>query len=97
MARMVGRRAPCHAPVFVLAHYPRDRIEMRGGTTFLFVTEGFGVALDRAKAAAGPDPGFAPVGVTHSPYPTRIQPRRPLTATFKIQNAPAPPGPGPRR
>jgi dihydrofolate reductase len=48
-----GDEPPYHAPVFVLTHYPHDPIEMEGGTTFHFVTDGFGVALDRARAAAG--------------------------------------------
>jgi dihydrofolate reductase len=43
---------PYHAPVFVLTHYPRDPIEMKGGTTFHFVTDGFGAAFAQAQAAA---------------------------------------------
>jgi dihydrofolate reductase len=39
--------------VFVLTHHPHDPIEMEGGTTFHFVTEGFDVAYERAQAAAG--------------------------------------------
>jgi dihydrofolate reductase len=39
--------------VFVLTHYPHEPIEMEGGTTFHFVTEGFDAAFERAKAAAG--------------------------------------------
>lgn len=48
-----GEEPPYHAPVFVLTHYPHDPIEMVGGTTFYFVTEGFGAAFERAKAVAG--------------------------------------------
>jgi dihydrofolate reductase len=48
-----GDEPPYHAPVFVLTHYPHDPIEMAGGTTFYFVTDGFAAALDRAKRAAG--------------------------------------------
>jgi len=48
-----GADPPYHAPVFVLTHHPRDSIEMEGGTTFHFVTEGIHVALDRAREAAG--------------------------------------------
>jgi len=48
-----GEEPPYHAPVFVLTHYPHDPIEMDGGTTFHFVTEGFDAALERATAAAG--------------------------------------------
>jgi dihydrofolate reductase len=48
-----GPNPPYHAPVFVLTHYERPPLEMAGGTTFNFVTEGPAVALERAKAAAG--------------------------------------------
>jgi dihydrofolate reductase len=48
-----GANPPYHAPTFVLTHHPRDPIEMEGGTTFIFVTEGIEVALERARAAAG--------------------------------------------
>ena len=48
-----GSEPPYHAPVFVLTHYPHDPIEMEGGTTFYFVTEGFEAAFERAKAVAG--------------------------------------------
>ncbi len=48
-----GPEPPYHAPVFVLTHYPHDPIEMEGGTTFSFVTEGFETAHARAKQVAG--------------------------------------------
>ncbi len=48
-----GDEPPYHAPVFVLTHYAHDPIEMEGGTTFYFVTDGFEAALERAQAAAG--------------------------------------------
>jgi len=48
-----GPNPPYHVPVFVLTHHPRASIEMEGGTTFHFVTDGIGAALDRAIAAAG--------------------------------------------
>jgi dihydrofolate reductase len=48
-----GPNPPFHAPVFVLTHYPRDPIEMEGGTTFHFVTDGIGAAVEQARAAAG--------------------------------------------
>jgi dihydrofolate reductase len=47
-----GDDPPYHSPVFVLTHYPHEPIEMDGGTTFHFVTQGFEAALDQAKAAA---------------------------------------------
>jgi len=49
-----GEEPPYHCPVFVLTHYPADPIEMKGGTTFHFVT-GFNEAMDRAFEAAGDD------------------------------------------
>jgi dihydrofolate reductase len=48
-----GDEPPYHAPVFVLTHYPHDPIEMAGGTTFHFVTDGIETALDQAREAAG--------------------------------------------
>ncbi|WP_125611705.1 dihydrofolate reductase family protein [Specibacter cremeus] len=48
-----GPNPPYHAPVFVLAHRPRDTVAMDGGTTFEFVTDGIDSALARARAAAG--------------------------------------------
>jgi dihydrofolate reductase len=48
-----GEEPPYHAPVFVLTHYAREPIEMEGGTTFFFVTDGFDSALKQASAIAG--------------------------------------------
>jgi dihydrofolate reductase len=48
-----GDEPPYHVPVFVLTHHPRKPIEMAGGTTFHFVTEGIEEALKRARQAAG--------------------------------------------
>ena len=48
-----GDEPPYHAPVFVLTHYPHDPIEMAGGTTFHFVTDGFDSAYAQARAVAG--------------------------------------------
>jgi dihydrofolate reductase len=48
-----GEDPPYHTPVFVLTHHAREPLEMEGGTTFHFVTEGVDVALERARAAAG--------------------------------------------
>jgi dihydrofolate reductase len=48
-----GEEPPYHAPVFVLTHHAREPIEMEGGTTFHFVTDGFDAALEAARAAAG--------------------------------------------
>jgi dihydrofolate reductase len=48
-----GDDPPYHVPTFVLTHYAREPIEMKGGTTFYFVTDGIESALEQAKAAAG--------------------------------------------
>ncbi|HZT15219.1 MAG TPA: dihydrofolate reductase family protein [Gaiellaceae bacterium] len=48
-----GDDPPFHHPVFVLTHHPREPLEMDGGTTFHFVTDGILAALERARAAAG--------------------------------------------
>ena len=48
-----GDNPPFHTPVFVLTHYPRASLQMDGGTTFVFVTDGIESALDQAKQAAG--------------------------------------------
>jgi dihydrofolate reductase len=48
-----GDDPPYHTPVFVLTHHPRASIQMEGGTTFHFVTDGIHAALKRAREAAG--------------------------------------------
>jgi dihydrofolate reductase len=48
-----GSSPPFHHPVFVLTHHARPPLEMEGGTTFTFVTDGIEAALDRARQAAG--------------------------------------------
>jgi dihydrofolate reductase len=48
-----GDNPPYHVPVFVLTHYTHDPIEMDGGTTFYFVTDGIQSALEQASEAAG--------------------------------------------
>jgi dihydrofolate reductase len=48
-----GPEPPYHAPVFVLTHHRRDSIQLDGGTTFHFVTEGFDAAYSAACEAAG--------------------------------------------
>jgi dihydrofolate reductase len=47
-----GEEPPFHTPVFVLTHHVRPSIEMKGGTTFHFVTEGIESAVAQATAAA---------------------------------------------
>ena len=48
-----GEEPPYHAPVFVLTHQQREPLEMQGGTTFHFVTDGIDSALAQARKAAG--------------------------------------------
>jgi len=51
-----GDEPPFHVPVFVLTHHEREPLELEGGTTFSFVTDGVESALEQAKAvAAGKD------------------------------------------
>ena len=47
-----GDNPPYHYPVFVVTHHRRDPLEMDGGTTFHFVTDGIESALEQAKKAA---------------------------------------------
>ncbi len=47
-----GPSPPYHTPVFVLTHHARAPLEMEGGTTFYFVTDGIESAMKRAKDAA---------------------------------------------
>jgi len=47
-----GDEPPFHTPVIVLTHYPRDPIEMAGGTTFHFVDAGAPEALELARELA---------------------------------------------
>jgi len=54
-----GDEPPYHAPVFVLTHHAHEPIEMAGGTTFHFVTEGFEAALAQAHEAGGGDVDIA--------------------------------------
>jgi dihydrofolate reductase len=48
-----GEEPPFHVPVFVLTHHEREPLEMEGGTTFHFVTEGAELAVELAREAAG--------------------------------------------
>ena len=48
-----GDDPPFHHPVYVLTRYSRDPLEMQGGTTFHFVTDGIESALEQARTAAG--------------------------------------------
>ena len=48
-----GEEPPFHAPVYVVTHHAREALVKKGGTTFHFVTEGPGRALELAREAAG--------------------------------------------
>jgi dihydrofolate reductase len=51
-----GVNPPFHHPVFVLTHHAREPLQLEGGTTFTFVTDGIEPALEQARrAAAGKD------------------------------------------
>jgi len=56
-----GDDPPYHGPVFVLTHHPRPPLEMDGGTTFTFVTDGIESAFAQARDAAG-DAGISIAG-----------------------------------
>jgi dihydrofolate reductase len=48
-----GVNPPFHHPVFVLTRHKRAPLELEGGTTFTFVTNGIEAALEQARRAAG--------------------------------------------
>lgn len=47
-----GDNPTYHVPVFILTNHKREPIEMEGGTTFHFVTDGINSALEKAFASA---------------------------------------------
>ena len=47
-----GDEPPYRVPVFVLTHYERPPLRMKGDTTFHFVTDGMHSALEQARRAA---------------------------------------------
>ena len=54
-----GDDPPFHTPVFIVTHHQREPVTKQGGTTFTFVTDGIGSALDQARtAASGQDVGL---------------------------------------
>jgi dihydrofolate reductase len=48
-----GDDPPFHHHVYVLTHHEREPLEMEGGTTFHFVTDGIRAAYEQAVASAG--------------------------------------------
>lgn len=47
-----GENPPFHHAVFVLTHHPREPLELEGGNSFTFVTDGIESALEQARRAA---------------------------------------------
>jgi dihydrofolate reductase len=47
-----GDNPPFHHPVFVLTHHPRPPLELKGGNSFTFVTDGIESALKQARRGA---------------------------------------------
>ncbi len=47
-----GEEPPFRAPVFVVTHRARPRVERLGGTSFTWVTDGLASAIDQARAVA---------------------------------------------
>lgn len=55
-----GDDPPFHHSVFVLTHFAREPLECKGGTRFIFVTDGIEAALESARRAAeGKDVGLS--------------------------------------
>ena len=79
-----GPNPPYHRPVFVLTHHPRASIEMQGGTTFHFVTDGIHAALERAREAAGD----LPVHVAGGPSTTNAYLAAGLIDELRLQISP---------
>ena len=48
-----GEEPAFHAPCFVVTHRPAETIVKKGGTSYIFVTDGIEAALERARQAAG--------------------------------------------
>ncbi|MFV2101285.1 dihydrofolate reductase family protein [Micromonospora sp. LOL_024] len=48
-----GDDPPFRAPVFVVTHRPRPKLQRQGGTSFTYVTDGVASAVAQARAVAG--------------------------------------------
>lgn len=48
-----GEEPAFHAPCFVVTHRPAEPIVKKGGTSYVFITDGIEAALERAQQAAG--------------------------------------------
>ncbi len=47
-----GEEPPFRAPVFVVTHRPRQKVQRLGGTSFTYVTDGVASAIEQARAVA---------------------------------------------
>ena len=92
MEGLVGPTPPFHTPTFVLSHHPRPPLEMEGGTTFHFVTDGILSALEQARAAAGE----LPVHVAGGPSTVNEYLGAGLVDELRLQIVPAVLGEGKR-
>jgi dihydrofolate reductase len=79
-----GPEPPYRCPVFVLTHHEREPLEMAGGTTFHFVTDGIEAALARAREAAGD----RPVHVAGGPSTTNAYLAAGLVDELRLQISP---------
>ena len=80
-----GPNPPYHRPVFVLTHHARVPLEMEGGTTFHFVTDGIHSALEQAKDAAGD----LPVHIAGGPSTTNAYLAAGLVDELALQISPS--------
>src|SRR2546429_3135415 len=85
-----GDDPPFHHPVFVLTHHPREPLEMDGGTTFHFVTDGIESALESAVAVAG----ARDVAIGGGAATAQQDLRAGVVDELEIPVAPLPPGGG---
>ena len=58
-----GPEPPYHAPVFVLTHHDHEPIQMEGGTTFHFVTDGFDAAYSAEMKVLEPRLDIKPIAI----------------------------------
>jgi dihydrofolate reductase len=48
-----GEEPAFHAPCFVVTHRPAETIVKKGGTSYIFITDGIEASLDRARQVVG--------------------------------------------
>ncbi len=82
-----GDEPPFQVPVFVLTHHAREPLEMKGGTTFHFVTDGIEAALEQARAAAEDKDVFLAGGGRAHPAVPRGRARRRARGAHRHQGA----------